>query len=366
VAVMRKGTNMKYSVTWEDTDDVSLIVWKRKDDVTFTLVPAESLASSRRNSISSVGTASTGVSKSMCSSVIGADGIPLRIRPELLQKKCTPLPVQFNPASCESYISKESSQHILNNTGSSRNSVQTDEQNKEEALFEMIKAHCERNPGMLKKLVKWGMSNTQYRRVSQENIKNLSEGRFWVTAHPLNKLKNEEVAERLKESLEDLKGAYQQVEPGVYKQPKPQSNEPGVQHRLLKDSNGRWRIEEHSEENRSWLVCAKEVSETRWIDIKNETEIRVRLVPMIKIMQKIDEEFVESDEKVEKSMEFLFTACNQKKLNCKLTGRSLKHNIANCKIKLQKQHSLSFAVQVSKTADTIAQEMNWSGSFQPT
>jgi len=325
------------------------------------------LASSRRNSTSSVGTVSTGVSNSMCSSILGADGIPLCIRPELLQQKCTPQmrPVQANLPSGESYLSNETSQHNMDNYGSSGKSVPNSLQNHEDHLFEVIKAHCERNPEMLKKLVKWGMRSGHARRVSEEDLRNFSEGRVWVTTHPAITAEGEEIEESLKESLEDIKGAYQQVEAGVYKQPEPQANEPGSQHRLLRGSCGQWKIEVRNIESKSWQLCAKELPDGRWVDMKNnKTEIRVRIVPMARIMQKIDEEFVESEEKVEKSMNFLFKLCNQKKLNSKLTERSLKHNIANCKVKLQKQHALSFAVQVAKTADTIAQEMNWSGSFK--
>ena len=62
------------------------------------------------------------------------------------------------------------------------------------------------------------------------------------------------------------------------------------------------------------------------------------------------------DGAVEKQLEFLFQDCNQKKLNTKLKKRNLKHNIQNLKVKLEKQHCLSFAVRVVNVADAIAKE----------
>jgi len=56
-------------------------------------------------------------------------------------------------------------------------------------------------------------------------------------------------------------------------------------------------------------------------------------------------------------VDFLFKSCNQKKLISKLKKRNLKHNIANLKVKLDKQYALSFGVKVAYMADVIAQEL---------
>jgi len=61
-------------------------------------------------------------------------------------------------------------------------------------------------------------------------------------------------------------------------------------------------------------------------------------------------------QKLEKNVEFLYTSCNQKKLNGKLKSRNLKHNIANLKTKLEKQYALSFAVLVANEADSITKD----------
>jgi len=180
-----------------------------------------------------------------------------------------------------------------------------------------------------------------------------------VTAHPVDFVEGVEIEERLQDSLENIKGAYMEVRTGVYKQPEPQLNEPGVQHRLIKGSNGHWKIEGHDVDSGIWEMCAKELPDGRWVDMKNDSRvIRVQLIPMSKILKKLGEEFASENQEVEKSMEFLFTSCNQKKLNSKLKGRNLKHNISNLKVKLEKQYALRFAVQVATTADSIAQELD--------
>jgi len=105
-------------------------------------------------------------------------------------------------------------------------------------------------------------------------------------------------------------------------------------------------------------LCAQELTDGRWIDVKNNgQEIFVRLIPMNLILQKFREGRVAKSQEVRKCMEFLFKFCNQKKLNSKLKGRNLRHNIDNLKVKLEKQHSLSFAVQVASTADLIVKEL---------
>merc|ERR1719494_925114 len=203
------------------------------------------------------------------------------------------------------------------------------------------------------------MRKKPMRRVTSEDINNVAEGRLWVTAHPDDFVEGAEVEERLQESLENIKGAYMEVRKGVYKQPEPQLNEPGVQHRLIKGSSGYCKIEGHDVDSGKWEMCAKELPDGRWVDMKNDSRvIRVQLIPMSKILQKLGEEFASENQEVEKSMEFLFTSCNQKKLNSKLKGRNLKHNISNLKVKLEKQYALRFAVQVATTADSIAYELD--------
>jgi len=352
VAVFRRGSSMKHTVKWEKVVDQSQIVWRRKE-VTFNLVLADALAPSRRNSISSTGTA---LSSCINSPLIGPNSIYTNIRPELLQPNVTPLnrPILPYGYSSDSHLSNFSTDQNM----SSVNQIVSDSDPQEEAMFELIKAHCVGNSSLLKRMVHWAMRSISKRRGSPVDVSSLSEGRLWVTAHPFGYDDDADVPESLRESLEDIKGAYREVRTEVYKQPEPQLNEPGIQHRLLKGRCGCWKIESHEVETGKWVLCAEEQPDGRWLDYKNNKEvIRVQLIPMKEILEKLDDEFEYENQEMEKSIEFLFTNCNQKKLNSKLKGRNLKHNISNLKIKLEKQYALRFAVTVATTADAIAQDL---------
>merc|ERR1719245_2990417 len=206
-------------------------------------------------------------------------------------------------------------------------------------------------------MVHWAMRNRSMRRASPEDVNSLSEGRLWVTAHPIGYDDDVELPERLQESLEDIKGAYREVRTGVYKQPEPQVNEPGIQHRLIKGRRGCWKIEGHEVDTGKWVLCAEEQPDGRWVDCKNKEVVRVKLVPMNEILEKLYEDFASENQELAKCIEFLFTNCNQKKLHSKLKGRNLKHNISNLKEKLEKQFKLQFAITVATTANAIAQDL---------
>jgi len=358
-AVLRKGMNMKHSVSWDNVNGGNPIIWRRKGEVTFNLVHVDSRGPSRRNSISSVGTASTNLSSCLESPMIGPDGIPMHIRPELLHQNFMPQrPVVLNSPPLRGYNPNENYQPGNNLPMVADSAAKCDPQ--QQAMFELIKAHCVGNPALLKKVVQWGKQNAPKRRVTREDANNLSEGRLWITAHAVNVGKGGEVEESLQESLDNIKGAYTEVRPGVYMQPEPQMSEPGEQHRLLKTPRGYWKIEGHDVQSGRWIMCAQQLPDGRWVDMKNMGKvIRVQLVPMIRILERLGEALVTGpgNQEVEKNMEFLFTSCNQKKLNSKLKGRNLKHNIANLKVKLEKQYKLSFAVQVANTADSIAMQL---------
>jgi len=352
-AVFIRGSNMKYAINWVNLVDGGWTVWRRKGEVTFNLVHVESLAPSRRHSIGSAGSV---LSSCIYSPTLVTNGMHTKIRPELLQQSPAPSikPILSNFSSRGSQVSNFSSDSNI-----SYNPSQTDGQadNREETMFELIKAQCLGNAGLLKRVLHWAAGNKSTRPISAQDMKSLSEGRLWVTANPVDFEEGVEIASCLQESLEDIKGAYKEVRVGVWKQPEPQVNEPGVQHRLMKGQRGRWKIESHDVDTGKWILCAEQLFDGRWVDIKNNREvIRVQLIPMSEILQKMGEEFAPENQEVEKCIEFLFTNCNQKKLNSKLKGRNLKHNISNLKVKLEKQYALSFAVQVATTADTIAKD----------
>jgi len=235
----------------------------------------------------------------------------------------------------------------------------------EQDMFEMIKIWCTGRPNLVKKLVSWGLSKDRDPgvpiKISPEKIRKLANGRIWVSCmlnkSPSARLSGEIISEQ--DALDNLKGAYQETEPGsgIYVQPKPEANQPGLQHRLKKEVNKEgecWVIEERDPETQSWKPRIQEKS-GRWLDLRYVCQpVRLKVIPLSKILERMTDNIFDGG--VEKQLHFLFHECNQKKLNTKLRKRNLEHNIQNIKIKLKKQHCLSFAVRVAKVADTIAKE----------
>jgi len=107
----------------------------------------------------------------------------------------------------------------------------------------------------------------------------------------------------------------------------------------------------------SWVKRTVEQPGGKWWDIPTQRKIRLKLVALDSILQRLGGDYSELfSGNIDKQMQFLFLSCNQKKLNTKLKKRNLKHNIANLKVKLEKQHCLSFAVRIANIADSIAKE----------
>jgi len=371
-ATMMKGSNMKWSVCWKDVGGRAPTVWQRKEDVIFNLVQVESLQASRSTGISS-GSISASVPKSIPPgqyyyNYISTMG-PVLFVPSHGRVALNDNPYSFgknasksnNPVagcSCEPYnlcggIDAQNALANLQHSVTSAADAPCTEQ--QQALVELMKAHCVRKPSVLKRLVHWGMRTAASCRVSSKVADNLSKGRLWVAAFPAEE---GDIEMSLQENLDDIKGAYRQVHDGVWKQPEPQVSEPGVQHRLLKSPGGEWKIEALDLRSGGWRLCAQELPDGRWLNMKsNREEIVIHLIPMYRILRKLGEAHAAKSQEVEKCMEFLFKSCNQKKLNSKLKGRNLRHNIDNLKVKLEKQYSLCFAVQVASVADSIAKEL---------
>jgi len=226
--------------------------------------------------------------------------------------------------------------------------------NLEHAIFELIKAQCLSNPSLMEKVVKWGSNHSQFTRITQEDIQKHSQGRLWVTVRSPQPTEETNVVS-LQKTLDDMKGAYQEVEAGVFTQPKPWGRETEIQHRLSRDSVGLWRIEKYDLAGDEWCPVAKQKADGRWLDCGHGRQIWVVLIPMRSILDRLrDKGCLYQD--IAKSVEFLFTSCDQKKLNGKLKTRTLKHNIANLKNKLEKQYALSFAILVANTADKISND----------
>jgi len=231
----------------------------------------------------------------------------------------------------------------------------------EQDMFDMIKIWCSRRPNLVKKLVHWGLSKDPEPgipiKISPQKIKKLASGRLWVSC-----MLDKSLSTRLpgeissdQDALDNLKGAYQETEQGsnIYVQPRPEINQPGLQHRLKKEGDF-WVIEERDTESQAWRRRMKEEF-GRWLDLRYIYQpVRIKVIPLSKILERMTDHIFDGG--VEKQLDFLFNECNQKKLNTKLRKRNLEHNIQNIKLKLKKQHCLSFAVRVAKVADMIAKE----------
>jgi len=330
-AVMLKGTNMRFSVAWY-ANDGRCVVWQREGNVAFQLCDTTPSAS-RRHSITSELSGSSQMSNTSVgvTEQVSTDGHMLISSEQL----------------------KLNEEHSNSGNSSTPFSSCTLEQRMSwDTLFELFKSHCRKQPILLRKVLDWGISQTPNLRVGAKEISDFGSGRVWVSANGIPS--DKEKGEKPDAFLDAIKGAYQESSPGVYKQPAPEPNEPGVQHRLRRKNLGLWIIEEYDLEQNLWRACAQELPYGRWLDLKNDRRLYiVNVVPMSSILLQMKDVWSDREE-LKKSVEFLFNSCNQIKLNTKLKTRNLKHNISNLRLKLEKQYALSFAVQVSTIADCIA------------
>jgi len=335
-AVMLKGISMKHHVTWYATDGTQ-IVWRRKGKVSFNLVQSTP-NTSRRNSIVS---SCSGIS-SVGSSVGSVEFTAQCTRPEVQQ------------FSSRNDAEPMMSSAVESNTSVDKSDSQGEETLSEEELLSIFQSHLTKYPSLLSRVVNWGISRIPNRRVGFREISELANGRLWITGSVMQSDKD---VKKWNEVLDELKGAYQEVIPGVFLQTPPQENEPGVQHRLRRSGLGLWQIEEYDVEQDIWVMCTQELPYGYWIDSKDSRKMyRIQIVPMVDILSRMKDELTDIEE-TEKSMDFLFNSCNHKKLNTKLKARNLRHNIANLKVKLEKQHMLCFGVSVADIADEIALEV---------
>jgi len=346
LAVMLKGSNMKDSVTWY-TNECSQIVWRRIGDVTFSLVTITP-EQSRRNSLASN---FSGVSQMSHSDFRSKDDVRMRIRPELRSQADV-----NNTGSSPTPADTTETADSTNSSGSpiSQGTSPTDQRLSDDELFDQFKDYCASCPSLRQKIIQWGISRTPNRRVGAREISELAAGRIWIKAK-LVQTKNGNT-EKWQEILDEVKGAYQEVEEGLFLQPPSQLNEPGVQHRLRKNDLGFWIIEEPNELHDVWYPCLQELPFGGWVDLKDSRRrYHIQILTMESILYSMRDQWADLGE-MEKSMEFLYNSCNQKKLNTKLKARNLKHNISNLTLKLEKQYNLSFAVRIAETADAMALE----------
>lgn len=113
-----------------------------------------------------------------------------------------------------------------------------------EHLFNLFQAHCKKNPLLLEKVLNWEISRSPKQPVAEKDILELSQGRLWVSARLTRFAKKD--CGYWQRILDEIKGAYLEVTPGVYQQPyQPHENEGW--HRLRKSKRGRWMIEKYIE-----------------------------------------------------------------------------------------------------------------------
>lgn len=352
-AYMVKGVDMKNGLTWTKIDG-STMFWSRVGHVTFQFVLPDTL---NRNERTFSNTSMSSVTSNFSQS--SPEYVPVPPQTYAHQQMLPTLRLA-NSFSQHSEASSTDSFPSYEHHGQ-----QSDQQ--ETMLLEQIKRLCTNRPRLIKRLVHWGLNRGETESVpikmNPELIQKLAKGRIWVCVDKMlpqssKSLGNPEESTPELDSLDDLKGAYQEAnEQGVYLQPRPEANQPGTQHRLRKGENGYWVIEEFDPNTELWSKRTVEQPGGRWWDLVSQRTIRLKLVSLDQILQRLGGDYSELfSGNIEKQMHFLFMSCNQKKLNTKLKKRNLKHNIANLKVKLEKQHALSFAVRIANIADSIAKE----------
>jgi len=228
-------------------------------------------------------------------------------------------------------------------------------------VFELIKSQCLCKPQLMEKVIEWSISQSKCSRITREDVLKLSQGRLWITVKSAKPQGGKE-QEGLRNALDNIKGAYQEVQEGVYKQPKPKGCETRIQHRLRKDSVRLWLIEKYDSASCVWAAVARELPDGQWKYCSYNQVIQVVVIPMRKILGILRAKACLYQD-VESCVEFLFNSCDQRKLNGKLKTRNLKHNIANLRIKLEKQYSLSFAILVANTAEKMTNDPEFWHTF---
>jgi len=214
--------------------------------------------------------------------------------------------------------------------------------------FELIKFQCLGNPILMKKVAEWSLNYSESNQMTRKEIAELSRGRYWVTARSAPPHGNRQTLS-FKEDLDDLRGGYQEVFNGVFQQ-QGGGREAAIRHRLFKYNFDRWAIDKW--EAGVWRSVARETQDRSWVDLRYNKTIHVKVIPFLRILQRLRDKF-HPHQKIGKCVEFLFTSFDRKKFRGKLKARSLKHNIANLKLKLEKQYFLNFAINAATTADCI-------------
>jgi len=348
-ATMRRGIKMKQLITWENSVNGVQTVWRRKGKVTFDLVKIESVTHpyfiTGFSTVSST-TITNGIENRDESPSVAANENSLNIQQEIRpEAKLVDIRAHSDGNRCSLDSSKMNSSQFIIDALSGKIDMSQDN------IFQVIKEHCVKNPCLLDRVVEWVM-NDAARKVSHQSMCKLSQGRLWVIA----RAKDPDQGYVQKENLDDIKGAYQDVGGGIYKQPDPMACGSEKQYRLLKDKKGFWMIQLYEEETGSWTLRAQQLANGCWVDLQNNRSlIRVQMIPLIRILKRLSEDVFRRNMDLNKSLDFLYTASDQRKLHGKLKNRNVRHNIMSLRAKINKRCGLSFGVQVASIARSIMQ-----------
>jgi len=104
------------------------------------------------------------------------------------------------------------------------------------------------------------------------------------------------------------------------------------------------------------LLAVGRCEHSSWLLKNNRSLIRVQLIPLIRILKRLGEDVLQQNRDLSKKLDFLFTACDQRKLHGNLKVRNFRHNIISLKVKIAKRYGLSFGVQVASIARSMMQE----------
>jgi len=221
-AVMLKGRSTMHSLTWYNNDG-TLTLWRRIGDKSL----AVNNPASRRMSIEFARSSVVNNTAVVPSEVTSEEGLCSR-----------PALGQLNEDSAKelSDSPRVSSNYPSENYQSTGYNSRVHENFSVDDLFELLQAQCTKDPVVLQKVLCWGIARTPNRKVANKEIADLGNGRYWVNARLSQSVK--ENCEKWKEILNEIKGAYQEVSTGVYLQPAPKPNEPGIQHRLRRSNFG--------------------------------------------------------------------------------------------------------------------------------
>jgi len=267
--VFRKGMSIELSMKWKNPDNESETVWFRKDQGKLNLAWLKPTV--RRDSISSTSTDSAihSVTQSV-DKAMSPD--PMFMRPRDLSldgsSSCASLckNVQLNLSKKDSGAAFiKSAQH-------------------EEESSDILMPRCSENPVLFEQIIDCLMSERSTQGDLRDEARSVSDGGVWIVAHTSDTDKG--IATQ--NSLDEIKGMYLEVSEGVWMQHHQQACRSKMQHKLCKDEDGLWIIEQHYFKDEESQIRARQLQDSQWVDLKNnELQIQVSIVPMIRILERL-------------------------------------------------------------------------------